>query len=465
MSRSGHPRRTGDARQSGRPWWSRRAVLGATGGVLAGLAGCADLDVDGLGDDDPEYDTERLAALGEEGVPTPPGTFPVQVSEAMVERHRERARDLVDRVPADPDVPNGAVVEQLRHDRDEVVATLDGDADHSVDDPVDEPLERLDEARDVRAEAAAVEAAYRAATGAVERDAVADRRERLRTDLLAFERDWTYRGDKPATALVAHRELEALRREVRRGTAPRRAFPDESVAAPFRIGEIVRQLEDGRAALADAERLRASYREGLSDPRPYRAAFSAATRRLEDRRRTSHHERRAPVDPDRPPFDRSIEGTAAGRLYREAAVAVRRHGEAVRRARRRGEGADALVEAGMAFASIRALDAVVTDIAADRVGEPSDAGRIAAVRGEAVDALESAWDAAPSVVAVALARPAYYLLRRGTRDLGGGPFDDGPPNASDARRAYASFYRAARYAEAVPPTVTDLRRVLDAVAD
>jgi hypothetical protein len=453
---------------------SRRAVLSACGAGLAALAGCSDVDVLDRGHE-PEYDTDRLVAVGEASVPTPPSAFPVAVPHGMVERHRDRALELVERVPEDPDVPNGVVADRLREDRERVLEDLGeaGEGDDPSDDhhngepgdPVDRPLERLNEARSVRERAGEVEAAYRAATGDVAGGAIAERRERLRADMLEFERDWTYRGDDPASALVVHRWLETLRRAVRRGTEPERAFPDDPAAGVFSVGDIVGDLEAGQAALSDADRLRVTYREGLSDPRQYRAAFPVATRRMKFHSREGLH-RVDSLDPEEPPFDRSIEGAAAGRVYRDAAHAVEYRREDVHEARDRGDLADALVAAGITLASLRALDSIVAAIDERELDDPDDAEDVAAARQQAVDALETAWTTAPTVLAVELARPAYHYLRDGTDYLRGHfHHDDDDPDARDARRAYASFVRAVHYAEAVPETVADLQGMLVDVAE
>lgn len=436
---------------------SRRAVLSACGAGLVALAGCSTLD---SGDDAPAYDRDRLAALRDRETPRPPAAFPVSVPDAMLDRHRQRARTLVERVPADPDVPNGVVVERLRAERDEVLEDLDGDGAHR-DDPVDEPLDRLDHVRGVRRRAANVDAAYRAATDDITAGAVAERRERLRSDRLGFETDWTYRGDDPFAAVVVHRTLEDLRRDVRRIITPERAFPADSTTAVFRVGEIVARLESGRATLTDAERLRARYRDGMSDPRSFHDAFSVASTRL--RRTAMFRWRRLHEydDPDREelPFERSIEGTPVERLYRDVARSVRRRREEANRAHRRGDPATALVEAGLGLAAWRTLDAVVTDVDDGELEPPASADAVAAARRNAVDALRTAWNATPTIIAATLARPATYRFAQGMHDLGDG-LDGGPPDAYDAERAFVNFAYAARFAAAAPPTVSAVEATL-----
>ncbi|MFB6160953.1 MAG: hypothetical protein ABEJ61_07215 [Haloferacaceae archaeon] len=435
---------------------SRRAVLSAVGAGVAALAGCSALDV---GDDAPAYDSARLADIGTRPVPRPPAAFPVALPDAMRARHRERARTLLERVPRRPAVPNGAVARRLREERERVRDELGGDDER--DEGYEAPLDRLDDARGVRADAAGVEAAYRAATGSVDVDAVTGRRGRLRAATLAFERDWTYRGDDPATAVVVHRALEALLRDADRAVRPDRAFPDPPAADPFRAGEAVRDLEAGEAALADAERLRARHRDGLADPRPYRADVFVAVARIRRRGRgyrTLLHEYAAPEEGL--PFERSIEGTALERLYREMAAAADRTETETTEARARGAPATALVEAGVGLARFRAFDAVVTAIREEELDPPTSAADVASARQAAVAALSAAWDATPTALAVELAAPARAYLARGTDDLGGRRADERAPDPSDAERAFANFVRAARYAAAVPRTVADVRAAL-----
>jgi len=451
---------------------SRRAVLAACSAGLTALTGCSALDLE---EESPKYDPTRVREIGEKRVPRAPASFPLSVSDEMVARHRERAQTLIDRVPNDPDVPNGAIARRLSEERGDVVESLaedepgnDGDREErNLPPPAEDPFERLEHARFTRAEAANVDAAYRAATNGITAEPVADRRGRLRSDLFAFERDRAYRGDDPAVAVAVHRKLERLRNVARRGITPERAFPDDPKTDVFQVGEIVGRIEKGRGALTDAKELRARYRDGLSDPHPLRAVISVGTRRLrvlgENRYRDIHEY----VDPDdeRLPFDRAIGGTPLERSYREMTEGVRRHREELRETERADDPASALFETAGAVVATRALDALVTDIRNDRIDPPATADDIAAARQEAVDALETAWSATPTVVADELAQQAHELLRRGTAYLGRyDSSDDEKPDDRDANRAFANFVRAARYAEAVPPTVADVRETLQAVA-
>jgi hypothetical protein len=435
---------------------SRRGILTACGVGLTALAGCSSL---GVGDDSPTYDTDRIVVLGRRDVPRPPTTFPVSVSDATRTQHLDRARKLVERVPERPNLPNGVVVERLRQERESVVERLD-EQGSETNSPTNDPLVRLREARSVRGDAAAVEAAYRAAIDAIAPRAVADRRAQLRSDLLAFERDWTYRGDDSAIAAVVHRELEAIRLDARSGIAPDRAFPDAPPTDVFRAGEVVRSLEVGRAALSDAERLRARYRDGLSDPRAYRSVLSVAASRLRRICQRYFRELEAYTDPgpEALPFDRSIEGTPLERLYVRAVDGVEIFRTDAEAARHRGDHATALIETGISLTVLRALESVVADIRRDRISVPDTVGGIAAVRREAIGALERAWSTSPTALAAAVARWSWLLLDDATDRLQGpahGPNET--PDANDVHRVWAIYVTAARTAAAVPRTVADVR--------
>lgn len=433
-----------------RPYRSRRSVLAACGAGLAALAGCSAVDAT-LGDgEEREYDAGALAALGGE-VPTRPDAFPVRVGEEEVERHYDRARELLAAVPERPEVPNGAVAERLRDRRERAVGRLE-DRPELPTGP-----RRLDAARRVRGDAAEVEGAYRAAVGETGRGTVAGRRAELRSDLHSFESEWDYRGGEPSAALVVHAELERLRGTVRRSAEAWPPFPADPAADVFRVGEIVEDLEDGRAALTDAERLRTRYVAGTADPRSFRPAITAASHRLE--RRASWRRRNVHGALDRPAreaFDRSVEGTPAEHLYSEARQHARRAADD-EGTRRTGEHATATLGRATDLAGLRAFEAVVDAVEAGGYGPPEDADRVATAREEAVAALREAWATDPAPVSVEVAEAAHRAIWEGDRRL---ERTDGRAHEVDA--AFASFAYAGLYAEAVPDVVA---AVADALGD
>lgn len=437
---------------------TRRGVLAACGAGLTALAGCASVDLSSRGrDDDREYDAERLAALAERGTPTPRNGFPVAITVTELDRHRDRARDLVSIVPDRPDIPNGAVAEQLRTDRERVRDDLAGDGESAGDDERTD-FDRLADVRRVRADAAEVAGAYRAATRAIHRRGIEARREALREDRRAFEAEWAYRGDDAAGALVVGAALEDLLERARRGAEAWPSFPDDPAADVFRVGEITRTLEAGRAALADAVDLRTRYLNGGSDAPSHRGAIAAAAHRLRDRtlwNRQAIHEY-LDADVSALPFNRRIEGTPAAELYRRARLRAEDALRGPDRARRSGEHATATLQGARGIASLRAFEAVIEALEAGEYGPPENAEHVATAHEAAVDALGAAWRTAPTAVSVKVAAPARWAVGRG---LSGLERSDG--HHRDVDRAVASFGYARLYAEAVPVVIGTVVEVLE----
>lgn len=435
---------------------SRRSVLMACGTGLAALAGCTGVDIGGQDrDDDPDYDPAILDGIVRAGVPARLDAFPVDVTDRMIERHTDRARELLSEVPQRPDIPNGVVAERLRADREHVVEGLEGGASEEAT-----RIGRLSHARGVRSDAAEVSGAYRAAKGSVDSTTVEEQRESLREDSLVFEADWDYRGDDPARALVVHAEIEELHRSARRNAEAWPSFPDDPTTDVFQVGEIQRNLEAGRAALSDAERLRARYLDGIDDPNSYRETFTVAAHELHFRvqyvSRRFHdfldHTDRA----EELPFDRSLDDTPARELFYTARsyadVAIRRRGDDYRRD---GEYATAILYQARGLVSLRAFEAVIDAIEAGEYGRPERADRVVAERDAAVAALETAWETDPVPLSAEITWPAREALDHGVYDLERG---------YDARAAHSALERfafARLYAEAVPPVVGTVTDVLE----
>jgi hypothetical protein len=378
----------------------------------------------------------------------------------MVERHRERARALVESVPEEPDVDDAEVAERLREQREGVRERIGSEV---VASGVRAPLRT---ARRRRQAAAALAAAYRAATGDLDRAEVADQRASLRAALLDFERDWTYRGDEAAPTAVVGRALELLVREGRDGVAPERSFPSAPRSEPFAAGDLAAEVAVGRAAVADAERLRARYRESLSDPRPHRTRLSVAASRLRGRREAERRtvEAYLDTDPGSLPFDRDVAGTALAWLHRWAVDGVEIFRSDAVEARYAGHHARELVAAARSLTVLRGLADVVAAIEEEGVAVPESVEDVAAARDRAVDALETAWTAAPRPLAVEVAHWGWRLVDN-TNDLlreGGAGADVGVElDADDAHQAWGAYAAAERVAAAVPETVGDAERALD----
>jgi hypothetical protein len=384
----------------------------------------------------------------------------------MVSRHLDRARELIEHVPERPDVPNADARKRLGADRRAVLDRLDA-ADGDSAGRARTPLRRLAAARDVREDAAAVDATYRAATDDVTEQAVADRRTQLRSAVVDFERAWTYRGDDPSIAVVVHRALEDLQTEARPGIAPTRAFPEEPTADPFRVGELVRQLERGDAALSDAGRLRTRYRESLSEPRPYRTAFSVAAsrlRRIVERYREDLHGY-IDADVEELPFDQPIAETPLRWLYFWATDGLDIFRTDAEEARLRGDPATAVIARGVHLTVLRALEVIVAAIENDRVTVPETVTGIEAARREALDSLERAWSTDPTVLAVAVAHWAERLVLDVTDRLRGPAIGaDETPDTRDGYNIWATYVTASHVAAAVPRTVADCRGALRVAA-
>ena len=430
---------------------SRRSVLGACGAGLAALAGCAELDVEFGDDEEREYDPGPLAAIAEEEPPTRPDVFPVAVTDEMLGRHYDRARELVAAVPERPDVPNGVVAERLRRLRERATEDVDDRPDAATG------PQRLADARRTRGEAAEANGAYRAAVDEIERESVARSREELRADLHELAAASSYRGSDPASALVVHAELEGLRGRARRSAEAWPSVPADPATDVFRVGEIAGTVEEGWAALGDAIRLRTRYLDGASDPRSYRAATTAATHRLD--RRASIRRRRVGEFLDvraGEAFERDVEGTPAAGLYEEARRDVEFVSEDADRARRAGDFATATLGAARGLASLGAFRTVIDAVEAGEYGPPEDAERVAAAHREATTALRDAWTTEPAGVSVEVAEPAREAIAEAHYRL---EDTEGEPYEVDS--AFVSLVYARRYAEAVPDVVASVVEALE----
>jgi hypothetical protein len=427
-------------------------VLAACGAGLTALAGCS-VDVSVGEDDGPEYDGAALRAIPEEQpVPPRPDAFPVRVDDTLVERHYDRARELVGAVPERPDVPNGAVAERLHERRARVAGRLDERSDAPTG------PRRLAAARRVRGDAAEVNGAYRAATGDVTRERVEDRREVLRSDLRAFESEWTYRGGEPAPALVFHAELEELVRAARRNAEAWPPLADDPRDDVFRAGEVCGNVEAGWAALGDAYRLRRRYLEEASDPSSYRSAVTVAAHRLD--RRASMERRRVDDFLDVPApeaFERDVEETPAAVLYEEARRYVRFADEDAESAREAGEHATATLRGAGELATLRTFGTSIDAIRAGEYGRPEGTEPVTTAGEEAVAALREAWTTEPAGVSAEVAGRARESLASGHSRL-----EHADGQSFEVDDALAAFAFTRLYAEAVPGVVA---AVVDALGE
>ncbi len=420
---------------------TRRGALATCGTALTALAGCS--AIPGVGDDgsgNEEYDQAALEQAVSEGETlTVPESFPTAVPPAAWTRHRDRARQCLRDVPADPDVPNGVVAEDLAEEHVNARTALDEDVS-------DRSLERLSTWRDRRVRAARVRGAYRAATGDLSRSTVATRRDEVRTALATFGREWRYRAADPVEATVAHTVLEGCIDRGRRDLVPSRTFPDDPVEAPFDAGELVGEIEGARAAVADAGRLRAAFLSEVADPRSYgpRLAKASETLDLSLSRTVDTVDGYVGAEPSALQSD--VEGTPAGQLFENVTWRPESRREDARRASDAGRHATAVVETGRALVAAEALDAVLAAIRDGRYRERASVDDVSRARTRAVAALRSAWEPSPRPLAVALARPARRV------------FEHTPRNVRDGyvglQRAFAALVTAEVLALAVPAATT-----------
>lgn len=255
---------------------TRRGALAALGTVS--LAGCSATGPFG-GDSETELDGAALRTLADaDDRPTIHERIPVGVGAAHLAASEDRARSLLDAVPATlgPDeIPNGAIRERIRHRRDHAVERLDAAADAPT------PFERLEAIADARTEARFAAGAWRAIDDGLTRDDLADEADAVRDDRTAFRERWQYLGDDPVVAMRVHAEIE---RRVDDGRADI-AFGDSHryrAGNPLGVGEAAEEVERARVAVADAGHLYDRLTASVDEPTTLRSRFVDARRSVRD---------------------------------------------------------------------------------------------------------------------------------------------------------------------------------------
>ncbi|MFD1600348.1 hypothetical protein [Halobellus rarus] len=333
---------------------SRRNVVAGLGTIgVAGLSGCAALP---FGNDQSANEDVSLSTRDIGSLAWPESPFPVTVPVSLVNAHRERSRELLAAVPSEPSVPNGAVAEEVRSNRERAADRLDDAPDESW------PTEELSVWRGRRNEAACVLGAYRAATGEDDAEAVTEQRQGVRDDLGSFVANHEYRASSPLESVLAHAPIEDLVGDCRRRVRPDPAYPSDPIARPFQAGDAVGRVELARATLADARRLREVYLGGRSETTPQWTALIDASRRLEyatSRTRSSISDF---LDREELPFRADLDGTAGRWLFRRASGYVEAKTEEAREHRNDGRFAAAVIEAGQILAGIEALRATINGL-------------------------------------------------------------------------------------------------------
>ncbi|MBV0900191.1 hypothetical protein [Haloarcula salina] len=414
---------------------TRRDLLAACGAGLAGLAGCSGLSP--FEEREERVDTGRLDGdLATVALPASP--YPVSVPASLGQRHRERARELLDGVPDSPSIPNAAVAQKLVEERDRAENSLESDGDGREE----WPLNRLDGHRYDRSEAARVRSAYRAAVGEDDGDPLREYRRTVAASRGAFEGDLAYRASDPVTAVLAHEPVEELLAECRETNQPTPPYPDDPRTEPFRAGEAVGTVERGAAALGDARRLRERYLRAASDPTPQWDRLAVAAESLERALRFSQDRVEGYRDPGPDVFERDLDGTAARRLYADAARDLRTRTEETEAAVDDADFATAVLDAGQGLVALEVLTAVVMGI---RDGEYQGDPSLSTVRSSAeasAAAVESALGTEPRGLAVRLCEPALFTHRYAVRSVA--------RYEPDAAELLAEFRRAELLASAVP---------------
>ncbi|WP_049937544.1 hypothetical protein [Haloplanus natans] len=268
---------------------TRRGALAA----LGALAGCSAANP--LGDGRTELDGAAIRALVDDSVPAVPERLPVGVGAAHLAASEERARALLDAVPASlgsDDLPNGAMREQVRRKREYAVESLDAAAVAPT------PFERLDALADARAEARFAAGAWRAVDDGLTRDDMREEAGTVRDERAAFRERWRYLGGDPAVAVRVHAEIEervdAGRADIALGE-PRRY----RVGNPLGVGEIAEEVERARVAVSDATHCYDRLLASVDEPTELRTRFLDARRTV---RETFESERDdlPPVDAEEP---------------------------------------------------------------------------------------------------------------------------------------------------------------------
>ncbi|WP_026046284.1 hypothetical protein [Halorubrum sp. T3] len=430
---------------SGRAWSSRRRFLaGVATASSAAVAGCANLPFAGG-----EERREPPASLPSDVVGTvswPASPFPAAVPASLADAHESRARELLDDVPAEPDLPNAAVARAIGDDREQAMRRVEADV------PGEWPVDALSAWRRRREDAAAVRAAHRAATGTDDGADLAARRRAVRGDRGALAADLEYRAESPTAAVLAYEPVESLLAECAGYVPPRVSYPADPVADPFRAGETVARVERAGAAVADAAGLREAFLDGRDGAAPRWEPLVAAAETLRgsvSRTRSTVRER---VGGEEPLADEDLSRTVAQELLAVSERRVESAVDDVDRAADADEYATVAVEAGTALAEMEAYRRAVGEIRdGGHRAVPSEssvrsaAKRARAAIGEVVD------DGDP--LATRFVRPALEAI---------GYVDDRIEEGySSVRRSQAELAYVDLYASAVPAAAEFVRERLD----
>ncbi|AFK21007.1 hypothetical protein E6P09_17750 (plasmid) [Haloferax mediterranei ATCC 33500] len=261
----GPPQARDGQRHTARGSATRRGFFALAGATA--LAGCTGLG-DVLGDNPPKLDGGELKGVLSTPFPSVTERFPIPIEESYLNETAASVEQRLTTVPAPFDaqeIPNGAIREELSEMYDDATGELEDAADEPS------PLETMRTLRDAREQTRAVTASWAAIDDGL---AFADVRKsvpQIRSDIDAFRGQWSYVGDDPIRAILAHRELEVLVASAGRRSrdAPERYSREQET--PILVGKFAGDLEEARAALDDAEYLYDRYESSMDDPRQVRS--------------------------------------------------------------------------------------------------------------------------------------------------------------------------------------------------
>lgn len=434
---------------------TRRALLAVGAGGVASLAGCSVR----LGSDE-TLDDDRLRELASTRPLTAPHHFPFRVTDDMFARHRNRARELAQSVPASPDIPNQLVRNELTNQRDRLArqltergeATPTGSGGQEPDDGGEPkpPDWRLSELRELRADVADLQGTYRAATGTIVGRDIRQRRDRLRDRLAEFHTAWTYRGRGPLAAVHGNRELEELVNSVRHELEPWPLFPQSPAADVDVTGHLVRKLEAAAAIMDDAEAFR---RQQPTDGPDYRPAMTATATWLRRRARREAESVEQYRDAGLEAFDRQLGDSVAGDLFDASANAIKRYtnGELLELTDQ-NQYAGAVIFAGTRRTAVTTFARIVADLEEgwdDDVSVTAIEDRRTRARETVIAARNGAPDALIDVIT-----PAYNAHRDGIEALKRG----------NGREAFAWFEYTQRSATVAADVVNEVTFLLRSAA-
>lgn len=432
---------------------SRRHALGTIATtVTAGLAGCNALSNDDSQEPNPpDYDPEAVGQIVRESFPAQPTVFPVQIPDSHFQAHASRTRDLLDSVPEEPNLPNGAIAKQIGRERAGLMERLGERGDEPT------PRDRLGQWRYYRDHAAEVWGSYVAATGQYGPSEFRDRYQRLKSAYDAFESDWAYRGDDRPDALVVHATIEELFERGLDDVLSTGPFPSDPQAAVFEAGRMVREHERAAANLEDARMFRDRFIDDQSAPSTNRLAFAATSRELRrEARAEAHRGSYGPALEDgRSALDANLARGPAGTAFEHARNTARYADRAVERATERNDPATAILRATHQRHAMATFRDVVDAIRGDELTWPEDASELRELRSTTTQAIQTAWSTSPEPLAVELTTHAVGLLRELTHY-----HDEHELDEYDLARYVGTLNYARQYAQGVPERTSEVVHAL-----